>query len=171
VALPEELSSLRVEPLAYRLKILGCNLSLKAKQVSAAAAPPTFDSPILVVVVTLPKVPLGIALTAGHGTNRQHSPTLTLFEIRDQPVVGDTHLAHRCASQMSSKRAPLADSKSTIRGRFSQNAALKEWPIHDFKEYLAFLLAAKASGKFQLSSLRKACRTCFEQPQAAFSAV
>src|SRR5579863_3856363 len=53
----------------------------------------------------------------------------------------------------------------------SQNAALKERPTHDFKEYLAFLLAAKASGKFQLSSLRKACRTCFEQPQAAFSAV
>ena len=30
---------------------------------------------------------------------------------------------------------------------------------HIRKEYLAFLLAAKASSKFQLSSLRKACRT------------
>ena len=30
---------------------------------------------------------------------------------------------------------------------------------HVRKEYLAFPLAAKASGKFQLSSLRKACRT------------
>jgi hypothetical protein len=29
---------------------------------------------------------LCIAFTAGHGTNRQHSPTLALFEIRDQPI-------------------------------------------------------------------------------------
>jgi len=97
VALPEELSSLRVETLPYGFKILGCYLSFKPKQFSAVAAPPAFDSPILVVVIALPKVPLGVALTAGHGTNRQHSPTLALFEIRDQPVPGlksRTVLAH-----------------------------------------------------------------------------
>ncbi len=27
---------------------------------------------------------LRVALTPGHGTNRQHSPTLALFEIEDQ---------------------------------------------------------------------------------------
>jgi hypothetical protein len=28
---------------------------------------------------------LRVTLAAGHGTNRQHGPTLALFEIRDQP--------------------------------------------------------------------------------------
>ena len=96
VTLPEELSSLRVETLPYRLKIPGCNLSFKPEQFSAAAAPPAFDGPILVVVIALPKVTLGVALTAAHGTNRQHSPTLALFEIRNQPVVGHTAGTQMC---------------------------------------------------------------------------
>jgi hypothetical protein len=74
----------RVETLLHGLKILGPNVALEPKQFSAASAPAAFDSPILVVGIVLPKVMLGAALTAGHGTNRQHSPTLALFEIRDQ---------------------------------------------------------------------------------------
>jgi hypothetical protein len=46
--------------------------------------PLAFDGPILVVVVTLLEMALRITLPAGHGTNRQHSPTLALFEIRGQ---------------------------------------------------------------------------------------
>jgi hypothetical protein len=84
VALPEELSSLRVETLPYRLKILGCNLSFKAKQFSAAPMPLAFDTPTLVVIIALPEMALSVALTAGHGTNRQHKQTLALFEVRDQ---------------------------------------------------------------------------------------
>ena len=96
VALPEELSCLRVETLTHCLEILGSNLSFEPEQFSAAAAPPAFDCPILVVVIALPKVTLGVALTATHGTNRQHSPTLALFEIRDQPVVGHTAGTQMC---------------------------------------------------------------------------
>src|SRR6202030_4516799 len=81
VALPEELSSLRVETLPHRFKILGCTLSFKPKQFRTAAAPAAFDSPILVVIIALPEMALSVALTAGHGTNRQHSPTLALFEV------------------------------------------------------------------------------------------
>ena len=84
MALPQELSSLRIETLPYRLKILGCNLSFKAKQFSAAPMPLAFDSPTLVLIITLPEMALSVALTAGHGTNRQHSPTLALFEILGQ---------------------------------------------------------------------------------------
>jgi hypothetical protein len=70
--------------LPYRLKILGCDLSFKAKQFSAASVPPAFDRPILVVVVALLEMALCVAFTAGHGTNRQHTQTLALFEVRDQ---------------------------------------------------------------------------------------
>src|SRR5271166_3285579 len=98
VTLPEEFSCLWVETLTHCLEILGGNLSFETKQFSAASAPSAFDSPILVVVIALPKVTLSVALTAGHGTNRQHSPTLALFEIRDQPVVG-----HTAGTQMNFK--------------------------------------------------------------------
>ena len=33
---------------------------------------------------------LRVALAAGHCTNRQHTVTLALFEIRDQPMAGHT---------------------------------------------------------------------------------
>lgn len=49
--------------------------------------PLPFDCPILVIVVALSEVALCVTLAAGHGPNRQHSPTLTLFEIGDQPNV------------------------------------------------------------------------------------
>ena len=38
--------------------------------------PLAFDGPILVVIIPLLEMPLSVALTAGHGTNRQHNPTL-----------------------------------------------------------------------------------------------
>ena len=84
VTLPEEFSRLWVEALTHCLEILGGNLSFETKQFSAASAPSAFDSPILVVIIALPEMALGVALTAGHGTNRQHTQTLALFEVRDQ---------------------------------------------------------------------------------------
>jgi hypothetical protein len=86
VTLAEKLSRSRVETLPYRLKIFGCNFSFKPKQFSAASVPLAIDSPILVVIIALLEMALRVALAAGHGTNRQHSPTLALFEIRDQPI-------------------------------------------------------------------------------------
>src|SRR5713101_8903060 len=84
VTLPEELSSLWVEALTHCLEILGGNLSFETQQFSAASVPRAFDSPILVVIVALLEMALSVALTAGHGTNRQHTPTLALFEIWGQ---------------------------------------------------------------------------------------
>jgi hypothetical protein len=99
VPLSEEFSRLRVKTLPYRLEILGCNLSFKPKQFSSPSVPPAFDRPILVVVVALLEMALCVAFTAGHGTNRQHMPSLALFEVRYrewQLVVG---MPHRCHSR------------------------------------------------------------------------
>ena len=43
-----------------------------------------FDGTLLIVVVTLLEMSLGVSLPAGHCANREHSPTLALFEVRDQ---------------------------------------------------------------------------------------
>jgi hypothetical protein len=101
VTLPEEFSRSWVKTLTHCLEILGGNLSFQTQQFSAASVPPAFDRPILVVVVALLEMALCVAFTAGHGTNRQHSSTLALFEIRDQPALG-TQLAHRCVSGVRS---------------------------------------------------------------------
>jgi hypothetical protein len=72
VTLAEKLSRPRVETLPYRLKILGGNLSFETKQFSAASVPLAFDSAVLVVIVALLEMSVCVALTARHGTNRQH---------------------------------------------------------------------------------------------------
>lgn len=79
-----EFSRLRVETLTHCLEILGGNLSFETQQFSAASVPLAIDSPILVVIVALLEMALCVAFTAGHGTNRQHGPTLALFEIGGQ---------------------------------------------------------------------------------------
>ena len=84
VTLPEEFSRLWVEALTLCLEILGGNLSFETQQFSAASVSPAFYGPILVVVVALLEMALCIAFTARHGTNRQHTPTLALFEIWGQ---------------------------------------------------------------------------------------
>jgi hypothetical protein len=84
VTLPEEFSRLWVEALTHCLEILGGNLSFETKQFSAASVPLALDSPILVVIIALLEMALCVAPAAGHGTNRQHSATLALFEIRGQ---------------------------------------------------------------------------------------
>ena len=84
VTLPEEFSRLWVEALTHCLEILGGNLSFETQQFSAASVPPAFYGPILIVVVALLEMALCVAFTAGHDTNRQHSPTLALFEIWGQ---------------------------------------------------------------------------------------
>jgi hypothetical protein len=85
--LSQEFSPLWIETLTHRLEIFGGNLSFETKQFSAASVPLAFDSPFLVEVALL-EMALCIVFTAGHGTNRQHDPTLALFEIRGQLVRG-----------------------------------------------------------------------------------
>jgi hypothetical protein len=46
--------------------------------------PLTLNAAVLIVVVAVFKMPLGIPGTARHGSNRQHTQTLTLFEITMQ---------------------------------------------------------------------------------------
>jgi hypothetical protein len=46
--------------------------------------PLAFDRTLLIVVVTLLEMSLGVSATAGHCANREHSPTLALFENQDQ---------------------------------------------------------------------------------------
>src|SRR5712692_6865490 len=84
VTLAEKLSRSRVETLPCRFKILRRNLPFEPKQFSAASVPLAFDSAILVVIIALLEMALCVALPAGHGTNRQHTPTLALFEDRNQ---------------------------------------------------------------------------------------
>jgi len=84
VALPEKFARPWVKTLSHCFKILGCDLPFESKQFSAASMPLAFDSPILVVVVALLEMALCVAFTAGHGTNRQHTQTLLLFEFRHQ---------------------------------------------------------------------------------------
>jgi hypothetical protein len=84
VTLPEEFSRSWVKTLPHCLEILGGNLSFQTQQFSAPSVPPAFDSPVLVVIIALPEMALSVALTTGHGTNRQHTQTLALFEVRDQ---------------------------------------------------------------------------------------
>jgi hypothetical protein len=62
--------------------------------------PLAFDGTLLIVVVTLLEMSLGISLSAGHCANRKHSPTLALFEIRDQVLVG----GYRLLNERSSSR-------------------------------------------------------------------
>jgi hypothetical protein len=73
-----------VEALTHCLEILGRNLSFQTQQFSAASVPPAFDRPILIVIIALPEMALSVALTPGHGTNRQHTMTVALFEVGDQ---------------------------------------------------------------------------------------
>lgn len=68
-------------------RLNGMRRSETLKQSSAASVPLAFDRPILVVIVTLLKMALRVALATGHGTNRKHRATLSLFEIRDQGEV------------------------------------------------------------------------------------
>jgi len=84
VALPEKLSRPRVETLTHGLEVFGGNLSFEPNQLSAASMPLALDGPILVLIVALLQMTLRVTLAAGHGSNRQHGPTLALFEIRDQ---------------------------------------------------------------------------------------
>jgi hypothetical protein len=84
VTLSEEFPRLRVDTLTHCLEVFGRNLPFQPKQFSPPSIPLAFDCPILVVVIALLEMALRITLPAGHRTNRQHSPTLALFEVRDQ---------------------------------------------------------------------------------------
>jgi len=78
MALPKEFSRLRIEIQPHCLEVFRPNLPFEPKQFSAASVPLAVDRPILVVIVTLLKMALRIALATGHGTNRKHRATLAL---------------------------------------------------------------------------------------------
>jgi hypothetical protein len=59
-------------------------------------------------------VPLGVALTAGHGTNRQHSPTLALFEIRGS-TCSWPEISHTIGSRRAGCKANLAILQQALR--------------------------------------------------------
>jgi hypothetical protein len=84
MALPKKFTRLGAKTLSHRLEILGRNFPFEAKQFGTVSVPLAFDRPILVVVVALLEMALCVAFTAGHGTNRQHSQSLALFEVRYQ---------------------------------------------------------------------------------------
>jgi hypothetical protein len=84
VALPEKLARSRIETPTHCLEAFGGNLAFEPKQFGAASVPLALDGTILVIIVALLEMPLGVTLSAGHCTNRQHSPTLALFEIWGQ---------------------------------------------------------------------------------------
>jgi hypothetical protein len=70
--------------------------------------PLTLDGALLIVVVTLLEMLLGVSLAAGHCANREHSPTLALFEIRDQhrkPEKADTGTNDELCTYLAGKKA------------------------------------------------------------------
>jgi hypothetical protein len=84
VSLSEKLSRSRIEILTHCPEVFGDNLAFESQLFSTSSVPLVFDGPILVVIATLLKMPLGIAFAAGRGTNRQRNPTPALFEIEIQ---------------------------------------------------------------------------------------
>jgi hypothetical protein len=68
----------------YSFKLLLGYFSAQTEQLRPASMPLTLNAPVLIVIVTVFKMPLGVPGTARHGSDRQHNPTLTLFEMRMQ---------------------------------------------------------------------------------------
>jgi hypothetical protein len=81
---PKEFLGLRVQPLADSFKLLLVYLSAQAKQFRSAAMPFPLNAAVLIVVIAMFEMPLSVLGTARHGSDRQHTPTLSLFEIRLQ---------------------------------------------------------------------------------------
>ncbi len=75
-----------MQPLTNGLKLLPCHLSAQPKQFGSATMPLALNPALLIVVIAVFQMPLGISCAACHCTNRQHEPTLTLFEIALQAV-------------------------------------------------------------------------------------
>ena len=80
----EELARFRIQPLPNCFEMLLCHFAPQAKQPRALAMPFPLNATVLIVVVAVFKMPLGIPGTTRHGPNRQHTQTLTLFEITMQ---------------------------------------------------------------------------------------
>ena len=87
MARTQEIARHRVKPLTDGLELLLRHLPLKTKQFGTPAMPFALHRALLVIVVAMLQMPLCIALTAGHGPNRQHSMTVGLFELRMQATV------------------------------------------------------------------------------------
>ena len=70
--------------------------------------PLAFDGTLLVVVVTLLEMSLSVSLPAGHCANREHSPTLALFEVQDQQIKYEgTHGWHSDECRLFAKSSSL----------------------------------------------------------------
>jgi hypothetical protein len=73
-----------MQPLSNCFKLLPRHLSTQAQQLRALAMPFTLNTTAFIVVVAVFQMPLSISGTTRHGSQSQHNPTLTLFEIRMQ---------------------------------------------------------------------------------------
>jgi hypothetical protein len=76
-----------MRPLSNCFKLLPRYLSTQAQQLRALAMPFTLDTTAFIIVVAVFQMPLSISSTTRHGSQSQHNPTLTLFEIQMQRTV------------------------------------------------------------------------------------
>jgi hypothetical protein len=83
-----------MQSFAYGFELLPCHRTAQAEQFRSSAMPFTPDTTVLIVVVAVFEMPLGIPGTARHGAYRQHSPTVTLFEIGMQYLAPKLHLSN-----------------------------------------------------------------------------
>jgi hypothetical protein len=81
---PKEFLGLWVQALADSFKLLLAYLSAQAKQLRPAAMPFPSNAAVLIVVIAVFEMTLSIPGTARQGSDREHNPTLSPFEIRLQ---------------------------------------------------------------------------------------
>jgi hypothetical protein len=77
----QKLARLRVQAFSDVFKLFVRYIGTQIQQLRATAPPLALNLAVLVVVVTVFQMPLRIAGPTCHGSNRQHSPNLRLFEI------------------------------------------------------------------------------------------
>jgi hypothetical protein len=86
--------------------------------------PLAFDGTLLVEVVTLLEMSLGVSLPAGHCANREHSPTLALFEVQDQQF--NYERKHSCGRPTKKGEGLIAQMQRVRRVRCRGDRGLHE---------------------------------------------
>ena len=71
-------------PFPHRLELYATDIAAQAEQICAAPLPFALYEAVFIVVVAVFQMPLSVASAARHGPYGEHSPTVTLFEIRMQ---------------------------------------------------------------------------------------
>ncbi len=84
MARAQELAVFGMQPFPHGLKLFTGDVAPQPKQLCAAPLPLALYAAVFIVVVAVFKMPLRVSGAASHRPNRQHTPTVTLFEIRMQ---------------------------------------------------------------------------------------